>query len=854
MRKFKLSLATLILTAATLACSLFNRPSPTPLPTVDQVPKLSPTHTPLPPTATPQVETLPSFEPVYEEPVKITGSIEVSNQQILEVYFYERFVMLEDLAGFVLRDYEYVQPLNAQILGPITINEDDTLTYTLNLPAQPVSPAIDVDNDSQNDPGVQIWQVVMSANYMEDPFLDEDESGGWSSSYSSARTDSENENEVYGGLLLVWSPDGSQEFPTGFGEDGLLFTEDDPVDTVLPGYSLVNLDEEPFTFSKERVLDIPLYEGEISVNDYSKMGWAEAFKAMHEKVSQEYPFTELKDLNWDSLYRRTAPRIEEAESLGDETAYFLALRDYTWSIPDGHVGMSYGQIGSELFNQESGGGYGLAIIGLDDGRVVAIIVTPDGPAAQAGIAWGAEILAWNGLPIDDALDQVIPWSMPFSTEGTKRLQQYRYLLRDPLGTQVEVTFQNPGSTTPKTVSLIAVSETETFNATSFFKDYDFNALPIQYEILPDGVGYIKINSLSDDINLIIRLWEWGLTRMVTNEVPAIIIDLRQNSGGSPLGALFASYFVEERIDISHSYYYSEKTGQFETFGPPSYTEPDDDLYYDGQLGVLVGPACASACEDVAYVLGLLEQTRVFGFYPSSGMFGEVARGQYTLPGDYAFQAPTGMDRDMDGNIIIEGTGVVPDVHVPLTLETVEAQYVEGQDVVLDYTLQTILQPMGAGITPAHPPKMGTVIQAEAAFDEDTPWLEDLALETHEESETSLAGQIYTYTIPLSTSKEVIWIYAWCTADQESFEDNWSKIKLGFSMNGQAVPQDDFAHLEGEFSGAFCRAYYTLLNDFAVGEHIIKTTVTFTAPLNDGMSETNFPAGTHTYEYHVIVAR
>ena len=128
----------------------------------------------------------------------------------MEVYFYERFVMLEDLSGYAHRDYEYVQPLDAQILGPITINEDDTLTYTLNLPAQPVSPAIDVDNDAQDDPGIQVWQVVMSANYMEDPFLGEDESGGWSSSYASARIDSENQNEIYGwpapGLGSGWLP------------------------------------------------------------------------------------------------------------------------------------------------------------------------------------------------------------------------------------------------------------------------------------------------------------------------------------------------------------------------------------------------------------------------------------------------------------------------------------------------------------------------------------------------------------------------------------------------------------------------------------------------------------------------
>jgi C-terminal processing protease CtpA/Prc len=786
--------------------------------------------------------------------VQLTGDIEITNELILAIYFYERFVMLEDLSGYVQRDYEYVQPLDAQILGPITINEDGTLTYILNLPAKPVSPAVDIDNDNQEDSGLQVWQVVMNANYMDDPFLGEDESGGWSASYASARIDSENKNEIFGGLLLIWSPDGAQEFPTGFGEDGLLFTQDDPVDTVLPGYTLVNLDEEPFSFTKDEILNIPLYEGELSVNDYTEMSWTEAFKALHEKVSREYPFTTLKNLDWEALYSKFAPLIEEAENQSDETAYFLALRDYAWSLPDGHVRLSLGEIGSQLFNKETEGGYGMAVTGLDDGSVVAIIVTPDGPADQAGISWGAEILAWDGLPINEALDQIVPWSMPFSTQEAKRVQQYRYLLRAIPDTQVDVTFKNPGADSSETITLTAVPETETFSATSVYAGYDFNALPIEYQFLPEGVGYIKINSLSDDINLIIRLWEWAIARMIAMDVPAIIIDLRQNSGGSPLGTLFASYFVDERIDISRSYYFSEKTGQFETYGPPNYTEPDDDLFYDGQLGILVGPACASACEDVAYVLSQLEQTRVFGFYASSGMFGEVARGQYSLPGNYSFQAPTGMNQNMEGQIIIEGTGVVPDVRVPLNLDTVKAQYVDNQDVVLEYTLEVISQPLGAGIAPDSPPKMGTVAQAEAALEADTPWLEDMALETYEANQLSQAGEVYTYTIPINTSQDLMWVYAWCTADQASFDDNWSKIQLDFSINGQTVSQEDFALLEGEFNNAICRVYYTVIRDFTIGEHLLRTNVTFTDSLNDGISEEDYPAGTYTYEYHVILSR
>ncbi len=813
---------------------------------------VEPTSTSLPPTPT------LTPKPELKHPVQLSGQIEVSNALLIEVYFFERFVMLEDLTGYVERDYEYEQPLDAQILGPVKVQEkedgDKVFSYTLHLPAQPTYPFNDVDNDKEEDQGLQIWQIIMTANYIDDPFLGEDETGGWSSSYTSARIDAENKNEIVGGDILVWAPDEGQSFPTGFGEDGLLFTEDDPVDTIPAGYTLVNLDAEPFEFYKETQPTLTLYEGDVAVNDYSDMGWTEAFQALHEKVSKEYPFNEIKDIDWDSLYEEFAPRFEEAEEDEDEVAYYLALRDYSWSIPDGHVGMGIGEIGNQMFMEETEGGYGFAVTGLDDGRVIAHIVLDGGPAAEAGMKWGAEILEWNETPIDEAIAAVTPWSKPHSSEHSLRIQQYRYLLRAPAGTEAEVQFQNPGAAAPTTASLTAIPERETFSATSVFEGFDWNSLPVEYEILDRGYGYIRISSLSEDINLIIRLWEYALERMIENQVPALIIDMRQNTGGSPLGSFFAGYFVEERIDLNRTYYYSEKTGEFETYGPPDYTEPDGDLYYDGQLGVLVSPGCMSACEDVAWTLSQLEQTRVFGYYPSDGIYGEVARGQYQLPGGYAFQAPTGMTKDMDGEIIIEGTGVVPDVHVPITEETMYAEYVEGEDVVLKHAIEVMDRPLGAGITPEYSPSMGSISESEAALDAGTAWLDDLTRESYAEDELSQAGRTYTYTVPLNRSRKVIWVYAWCTGDQESFTDNWSKIQLAFELNGEDVPLEDFAVLEGEFSGSFCRAYYTVLSDWAVGEHILTTEITFTAPLNDGISEENYPAGTHVYEYHVFIAR
>jgi C-terminal processing protease CtpA/Prc len=796
-----------------------------------------PSATPIPATATPIPAT-----PTPESLTQISGEIELSNAFVLDVYFYQRFVLLEDLTGFIQRDFEYELPLESQIIGPVNENEDGSFSYQLSLPAKPLSPLNDVDNDGGADTGLMVWQVAMWSNIWEDPFLREDETGGWSAYYSSAKVDSENKNEIVGGKLLVWAPDAEQQFPSGFGTDGLLFTADDPASPVPLGYSMIDLSAEPFVVSQPANADMKLYEGELTVNDFSEMSWSEAFDALHQKISAEYPFTELKGLDWDALYAEFSPRIAQAEKDKDAKAYYLALRDYSWSIPDGHVGLSGGD-DFGLFQEETNGGYGFAITPFSDGRVIAHIVLPEGPATEAGILQGAEILTWNGEPVNDAVAKIVPWSSPFSNQEAKEQQQYRYLLRSKVGTTATVTFKNPGETAEKTAELTSIEERQSFAATSAYAGFDSIGLPVQYEILDSGYGYVKITSLSEDISLIIRLWERAIQVFVDNEVPGIIVDMRQNGGGSPLGSFFASYFTTETIDLYKGYYYSEKSGEFETFGPGDQIEPNEDLNYSGAIAVLVSTACASACEDVSYALAQLPQTTVVGFTSTNGIFGEVARGQYLLPEGYNFQIPTGMSLTADGEVVIEGPGVVPDVRVPRDETTMINP---TGDVVLDTAVAVLSAPANAGVKPEGNPTLLSPADSEQAINDGADLLESYADESYENA--SVPGETYLFNVNLSKTP-VLWAYGWCAADEATLKSNFENIELTFTLNGEAVGIEQFANLDFESGGQSCRYYLLGLTDFPAGEHLLTTTITFTNPINDGLAD--YPAGTMVYEYHVF---
>ncbi|VAW37162.1 hypothetical protein MNBD_CHLOROFLEXI01-2677, partial [hydrothermal vent metagenome] len=93
----------------------------------------------------------------------------------------------------------------------------------------------------------------------------------------------------------------------------------------------------------------------------------------------------------------------------------------------------------------------------------------------------------------------------------------------------------------------------------------------------------------------------------------------------------------------------------------------EDFRYNGRIVVLVGPDCASACEFFSFVMTLQDRATIIGFYPTAGLGGSVD--DVAMPGDETFRFTQGRAVDPEGNIHIEGIGVVPDIIVPLTEET-----------------------------------------------------------------------------------------------------------------------------------------------------------------------------------------
>ena len=112
--------------------------------------------------------------------------------------------------------------------------------------------------------------------------------------------------------------------------------------------------------------------------------------------------------------------------------------------------------------------------------------------------------------------------------------------------------------------------------------------------------------------------------------------------------------------------------------------PCEDLRYTGRVAVMVGPACASACEFFSYDLTLKDRATIVGQYPSEGAGGSVEA--FYMPEGIYCQLTIGRALDANGNIHSKGRGVVPGIKVPVTADTLQRQ-AAGEDVVLQAAVE-----------------------------------------------------------------------------------------------------------------------------------------------------------------------
>lgn len=424
----------------------------------------------------------------------VSGTVTVTNAVELE-FEKEPIMLLIDLTAFIKRDRQMKLPYPEQVTAAGLVGDLSTgAKFNMQLPIEPKGALNDLSNGKGTGKGVMTFAVDFDYN---DTSVAPVNNGpilpslwkGWPGGLDLLAFDPDN-YELTNGMLLVWAPDANEMFPTGFGADGKLFTKDDPVGPIPQGWTLVNVDKKPFELIRTAHVDVPIIEGPGAQVDYSNLSYVELFDKLIADLKQRYAFTELKHINWDAIIKTIRPEVVNAK---DAEAFTVALTHLVATLPDGHVSLSQRPAS---FATDTAGGIGMILGKTDDGKVIARRVLDKLPAAAAGIKPGAQIITWNGKPIDQALSETTLAYNNQSSPLSRLVQEMRYLMRGPVGTKYTITFQNPGDSQPQTRDVTGVKERLSFTQSNIFAGYDSSIYPITFKVLPDGSATSRSTSLS----------------------------------------------------------------------------------------------------------------------------------------------------------------------------------------------------------------------------------------------------------------------------------------------------------------------------------------------------------------------
>ena len=376
-----------------------------------------------------------------------------------------------------------------------------------------------------------------------------------------------------------------------------------------------------------------------------------ALDALEEKCGH---FFEMKDIDWKAVRKEFGKAAKSAKDDGDE---YLVLARIVARLKDGHAEVRPGAKGDELKWPDdapfggSQGSSGMAWCRIGKKIYVKSVA---GPAADASVDPGSEVLKVDGLPVEKWL--------------TARMEEVRDVWA--LGAEQHVFFwtthlglsgKEGGRMTMdvKTPEGKKKARTITFGRSSY-RSYGPAAFPdgmkgekdVTWTRLESGVGYLHLRRCKSDLP---EQVDEALADLAG--APGIILDFRGNSGGGFDHDALMGRFVPAGQELAFSKRYASA-------GPNPYAGP---------VVVIVDGSVVSAGETASGMFKEDGRALMIGESPTAGMSSsketiELPSGKYAL----YVSVSSNMGRFNDGRGP-EGIGAIPHLLVEFDPEDLSAK-------------------------------------------------------------------------------------------------------------------------------------------------------------------------------------
>jgi carboxyl-terminal processing protease len=397
-------------------------------------------------------------------------------------------------------------------------------------------------------------------------------------------------------------------------------------------------------------------------------------------ASFEKVWKTVADRHWDPAYLNNLPGGRTWRQVHDE---YRSKLDNAKSDSDARALISamLGELKQSHFAVLSGGTDDLAprfrgdgAIGLEPllvGEAILVrSVAAGGPAAQAGVKPGWEIVEIEGFDLRNAVRRVLARERGLREPGVLlRLLTLGHLSGAP-GSPVSVRFQD-GSGESVEKRIVRAEPAGTVAQFGFLPP---QIVEFESRKLRGDVGYVRFNLFLDPANLMSKFRDAVASCL---KCRGFVIDLRGNPGGlAILAATMSGFFVAEPNAKLGTLYQRDLALKLAV-------NPRVEMFR-GPLAVLVDGASVSTAEIMAGGLQDLKRARVFGMKTAGAALPSMVE---MLPNGDLFQYAMA-NYISEGGRTLEGNGVRPDVEVPTTREALLA----GKDPVLDAALDWIYAP------------------------------------------------------------------------------------------------------------------------------------------------------------------
>lgn len=404
--------------------------------------------------------------------------------------------------------------------------------------------------------------------------------------------------------------------------------------------------------------------------NHSRETYTAAFRSLVEDMDRYYILKEWKEVDFDALEEKYLPMVQEAEQEQDEEKYADAIMMFCCELHDGHVGVmtdDKDRIGCASYTSSyKPREYGLAMIQLDNGDVIAVCTTDD--VHKVGIEDGTIITKWNGKDILRALEEDVP-DLGMSVKANAD-RVAAMLLSGIGGETVDVSFIDKSST-EQTVILADLggphTQLEAFRSYRHFEklgdEDEYQSLVdenFSTKMLDDKCGYLRVSQESSgsgfyDIFVGYMTGNHANAREMFREklrglkeqgMEYLVIDLRNNDGGyDEIANALCDLFATE--DLDHYAVGLRKNGNYKSTA--IHGIHGDGEFADLKVVALTNFGCLSAGDGASLYLSNLSNVTLAGLTDPYGCNQETGGVSVLSGGHVCVGFPVGLVLDGNGD-------------------------------------------------------------------------------------------------------------------------------------------------------------------------------------------------------------